>query len=349
MPFKVYSMLKRTKKLDPAYDQKSLLFRFRKHCAGKEFLKKSDRILIACSGGPDSIALFHLARLVFPEHEIVIAHFNHGIRAKTAKRDETFVKQLAAKFKLPFFVGRAKLAKKSSRKKLSLEEAARAKRYEFLKMVYRRSKSSAAFFAHHLDDQAETVLMRVCQGTGLRGLLGIREQMKFEGMRVIRPLLAFSKAEMTEFLKQNRFSFCSDETNHSTDYLRNRIRLEILPFLAKKINPRVIQALARIPEIIGVESDLIAEMEAQAVKEVTVSVSSKRVLLKAVAFRALHSALQFRVLDWLIKRLDPAAGLLFENGALIKKSLKNSRFQVSLPRGLELKADSRRILIQKSS
>ncbi len=342
-------MLQKTKKIDPAFDQKSLLFRFQKHCAGKEFLKKSGRILIACSGGPDSIALFHLTRLAFPNAKIGVAHFNHGIRARTAKRDELFVRKMAAKYEIPFFLGRAKLARKSNRKKLSLEEAARAKRYEFLKTVYRKSKSGVVLFAHHLDDQAETVLMRICQGTGLRGLLGIREQMKFERMRVIRPLLAFSKAEMIEFLKQNHFSFCKDETNQSTDYLRNRIRLEVLPFLAQKINPRVIQALARIPEIIGAESDLISELENKAGKNVLVSASSLRVVLKAPVFRALHPALQFRILDGLLKKLDSAAGLLFESGTAVKKALKNSRFQVSLPRGLILVGDSRRILIQKAS
>lgn len=347
MPFKVYSMPKKIKKLDPAFDQKSLLFRFRKHCAAKEFLRKSDRVLIACSGGPDSIALFHLVRLAFPSHKIAIAHFNHGIRTQTAKRDELFVKKLAAKYKVPFFCGRAKLAGKSARGKLSLEEAARQMRYAFLKTAYRKWKGNAILFAHHLDDQAETVLMRICQGTGLRGLLGIRERMAFERMRVIRPLLAFSKAEMLEFLRQNQFLFCRDETNGSTDYLRNRIRLEVLPFLAEKINPRVMQALARVPEVIGDESALISALEAQALKQVVLSVSSFRVALKTEAFRALPSALQFRILDGLIKKIDPAAGLLFENGGLIKSALKKVRFQISLPRHIELTGDFRHIRIQK--
>ncbi len=154
------------------------------------------------------MALFHLVRLAFPDLKMAVAHFNHGIRAQTAKRDELFVKKLAAQCKIQFFSGRAKLAKKSSRKKLSLEEAARSKRYDFLKSVYKKWKGSAVLFAHHLDDQAETVLMRVCQGTGMRGLLGIREQMVMDRMKVIRPLLAFSKTELLDFLKQNRcFAF----------------------------------------------------------------------------------------------------------------------------------------------
>lgn len=334
-------------KFDPAYDQKSLAYRFQKHVTQKEFFEKASRVLIACSGGPDSIALFHLTRLAFPNLKIALAHFNHGIRARTAKRDELFVKKLAEHYQIPFFLGSAKLSEKSARGKLSLEEAARQKRYAFLKQAYRKWRGNAIFFAHHLDDQAETVLMRMCQGTGMRGLLGIREQMIFDDMCVIRPLLAFSKAEMLGFLKQNQFSFCRDETNASTDYLRNRIRLEVLPFLEKKINPRVTHALARIPETIGVEMDFIAGLEREALKKVLVSNAKGKLVLRTSSFKLLHPALQFRVLDSLLKKIDPAAGLLFESGVLIREALKKPRFVLSLPRGLKLVGDKKNISIEK--
>ena len=239
MPFKMDLMSQQSKKFDPAFDQKSVLFRFQNNLAQNFLFKKSPRILIACSGGSDSVALFHLVRLSRPDLKVAVIHFNHGIRAKTAKRDELFVRKLALKYKVPFFVGRAQLSKKSNRNKLSLEEAARAKRYEFFKKIYKQWRGSAVFFAHHLDDQAETVMMRVCQGTGLRGLLGIREDMDINGMRVVRPMLPFLKQEILSFLKENHFLFCQDETNQCVDYLRNCIRLEVLPFLKKKVNPRL--------------------------------------------------------------------------------------------------------------
>ncbi len=333
---------------DSAYYQKSLLFRFRTQTERKDLFKKNNRVLIACSGGPDSVALFHLVRLSFPDLKIGLVHFNHGLRPRTAKRDELFVKNLAKRFAVSFFCGHANLSRKSERKKLSIEEAARARRYAFFKTAYKKSKARAILFAHHLDDQAETVLMRVCQGTGLRGLLGIRDQMVMDRMRVVRPLLSFSKVELLQFLEENHFLSCHDETNHATDFLRNRLRLEVLPYLAKKVNPRILSALARIPEIIRDENDFIAEKESEAAKKVIVIASSAKVILKASLFRGLHPALQFRILDGALKRMDPAAGLLFETGLLIQKSLKNKVFRLSLPRGVELSGNARLILLQKS-
>lgn len=342
-------MRHKIKKTDPAFNQKSLLFRFQKTLLQKNFFKKTPRILIACSGGPDSMAIFHLVRLAFPSWKMAVAHFNHGIRLKTAKRDESFVRKNAKKYGLAFFLGKAKLSQKSRDKKLSLEEAARMKRYEFLKKTCRSWNADAVFFGHHLDDQAETVLMRICQGTGLRGLLGIREQMMMDGMKVIRPLLSFSKSEILNFLRENHFNFCRDETNASTNYLRNRIRLEVLPFLSKKINPRVAQALARLPEIAAAENNFIDEEEKKAIRRVVKTASAKKVTLKRTAFMTLHPAVQFRVLDHLIRKLDPAAGLLFEHGLILQTQLKKQKYAISLPRGVEIQGFPREVLIQRAN
>ena len=349
MPFERYPMSQQSKKFDPAFDQKSILFRFQTNLAQNFIFKKSPRILIACSGGSDSVALFHLVRLSRPDLKVAVIHFNHGIRAKTAKRDELFVKKLALKYKTPFFVGRAQLSEKSNRNKLSLEEVARAKRYEFFKKIYKQWRGNAVFFAHHMDDQAETVMMRVCQGTGLRGLLGVREDVDMNGMRVVRPMLPFLKQEVLSFLKENHFSFCEDETNQCVDYLRNCVRLEVLPFLKKKINPRLIEALARMPQIMEAENSLIEEMEKKSAVNVVQSVSSKRVILKATIFRSLHAALQFRILDRYLKKIDPDAGMLFEHMAILRNQLRKSKIRISLPRKLEICGNLSQIYIQRNS
>ncbi len=349
MPFEMDLMSQQSKKFDPAFDQKSVLFRFQNNLVQNFLFKKSPRILIACSGGADSVALFHLVRLSRPHLKVALIHFNHGIRAKTAKRDELFVKKLAMKYKVPFFVGRAQLSKKSNRNKLSLEEAARARRYEFLKKIYKQWRGSAVFFAHHMDDQAETVMMRVCQGTGLRGLLAIREDMDMNGMRVVRPMLPFLKQEILSFLKENQILFCQDETNRCIDYLRNCVRIEVLPFLKKKMNPRLIEALARMPQIMGAENGLIEEFEKKAVAEVIQFASSSRVILKANIFKSLHPALQFRVLDRCLKKIDPDAGMLFEHTAILRNQLRKSNIRISLPRKLEISGNLRQLFIQRNS
>ncbi|HRK61844.1 MAG TPA: tRNA lysidine(34) synthetase TilS [Candidatus Omnitrophota bacterium] len=332
-------------KPDPAFDQKSLVYRFQRHALSKGVLKPKGSYLIGCSGGADSVALFHLVRMAFPETHLALAHFNHGLRARTAKRDELFVKKLAAQYQVPFFAGRAE---KKNQNKLSIEEWARAQRYRFLRTVYQKTKQNALLLAHHADDQAETVLMRMCQGTGPRGLEAIREVFVFEKMKCVRPLLPFLKTEISHFLKEHRFAFCEDETNRSPKFLRNRIRLQVLPYLQKQINPQVARALARIPEIVRDENELIEALAVQVEKKALIQSGKRMIRLRALVFREAHFALQFRVLDRLIKRLDPSAGVLFEHAALIKSSLGKSAFVMDLPRGIKLVGNKNTITVECS-
>lgn len=332
-----------------SYDQKSLLFRFKKHLETKQFCRPSGRYLIACSGGADSVALFYLMRAALPSAQLVLAHFNHGLRAKTALRDELFVKRLAQKFNTPFFSERAQIRGKNTSPKQSTEEVAREKRYAFLKKIYKKTRSQAVFLAHHLDDQAETVLMRICQGTGLRGLSAVREEICVESMRVVRPLLPFLKAEILVFLRRHGLDFCEDETNLKTYYLRNRIRKRVLPFLAREVNPQIVRALARISETVREENHFMALEEQMAAKYVTQKKTAKQVVMNLKKFRKLHPALQFRVLDWAAKKLKPEAGLLFEHAELIKNLLKKEDFSISLPRGLVVWVRKGKIAIQKVS
>jgi len=330
---------------DAAYDQKSLVYRFQRHVLLKGILKPKGSYLIGCSGGADSVALFHLMRTAFPDASIALAHFNHGLRARTAKRDELFVKKIAKEYKVPFITGQAG---KKKAKKNSVEEWAREQRYHFLSSVYKRKKYDALLLAHHADDQAETVLMRMCQGTGPRGLLAVREEVRMNAMRCVRPLLPFLKTEILKFLKEMRFKFCEDETNAAPQYLRNRIRRNVLPYLQKQINPQVVRALARIPEIVRDENELIENLAAQVEKQLRVRVGKKTIRLNARIFRKAHFALQFRVLDRAIKRFDLFAGVLFEHAALIKSSLGKPAFVMDLPRGIKLVGNKTTITVEYS-
>ncbi|HCM43140.1 MAG TPA: tRNA lysidine(34) synthetase TilS [Candidatus Omnitrophica bacterium] len=332
-------------KSDPAFDQKSLVYRFQRHALLKGVLKPKGSYLIGCSGGADSVALFHLIRMAFPETQLALAHFNHGLRARTAKRDELFVKKLAAQYQVSFFAGRAE---KKKQNKISVEEWARAQRYRFLRSVYQKTKQNALLLAHHADDQAETVLMRMCQGTGPRGLEAIREVLVFEKMKCVRPLLPFLKTEIRQFLKTHQFAFHEDETNRSPKFLRNRIRLRVLPYLQKQINPQVARALARIPEIVRDENELIEALAVQVEKKALIQSGKRMIRLRALVFREAHFALQFRVLDRLIKRLDPFAGVLFEHATLIKSSLGKSAFVMDLPRGIKLVGNKNTITVECS-
>jgi tRNA(Ile)-lysidine synthase len=226
-------------------DCSGLLQRFETYLQGQPLFASCRKILIACSGGPDSVALFHLLRILAPHRKwkIALIHFNHELRPREAKKDENFVCRLAEKFRVPFYVGAGNVKREARKTQTSIEECARKMRYDFFIRTARREKFPVIVLAHTQDDQAETVLMRVIQGTGLRGLQGIREKVKVGKVALVRPLLHFAKQELLEFLRKEKRRFCRDKTNDSTQFVRNRIRLELIPSLRRDFNPCVTEAV----------------------------------------------------------------------------------------------------------
>jgi len=189
--------------------------------------------------------------------------------------------------------------------------------------------------AHTLDDQAETVLMRVIQGTGLRGLEGIRECFKRDGVTLARPLLAFCKKELLEFLHAGKFRFCKDETNDSLRFLRNRIRLKLIPQLRRDFNPRVMEALSRIPAIVAEENALLSELEEAAWSKVFKKCTKKKLSLQRASFLKFPAPLQFRILERALKRLDPKSGLSFEAWEKLRRGLGRPAYRHSLPKDID--------------
>ena len=305
-----------------------------------------DRILVACSGGPDSTALFHLLYALRKKWKLKLGllHFNHGLRGRESKRDEDFVRALGKKYKIRVIVGKKNVAAFAKEKKLSIEEAARELRYGFFVEAAKKTHTDSVALAHHQEDQAETILMRMLQGTGLRGLCGIRESFEKESVRFIRPLLSFSKKEILEFLKVNSFKYQKDTSNQSPRFLRNRIRLELLPWIQSTINPRAVEALSRIPAILREEEEAMGFFEEAAWKSVA---KGKKIKLSRKAFQALPAALQFRILDRVLKMADAASGLSFEAWQKLKRDLHKIRHRVSFPRNVDLEFRKDRIVVFK--
>ncbi len=333
------------KKLCPA----NLLLRFQNHLAEKSFFKSGARILVACSGGPDSVALFHLLQQLSTENDwkLGILHFNHQLRPKTAKRDEHFVRRLAAKYRVPFFAGRGNVEKEAKKTQTSIEECARKMRYDFFLKTARTRKFPKIVLAHTQDDQAETVLMRILQGTGMRGLSGIREHARMSGVALIRPLLGFTKKELLSYLAENRIRFCSDESNHSHRFIRNRIRLKLIPHLEREYNPRLVQALSRIPAIVREENALISELEGMAWIKVFKKYTARKLELRRKTFLKLPAPLQFRMIGKALERLDARSGLSFEAWDRLRKGLARPRFCYSLPKDIDFSVTSKRVMLYK--
>ncbi|MBI3306855.1 MAG: tRNA lysidine(34) synthetase TilS [Candidatus Omnitrophica bacterium] len=323
---------------------------FEKNLENQKLISAGNRVFVALSGGPDSTALLHLLLGLEKKKwklKLGILHFNHQLRGRHAARDEVFSRNLARKFKIPFYSGRGKISSLAAERNESLEEAARSARYDFFKKTAKRFKIKKIALGHTLDDQAETVLMRVLNGTGLRGLAGIRQTLHEKNLELVRPLLDFSKKEILGYLDSNKISYCIDETNQSTQFLRNRIRKKLLPWLGREFNPRVVQALARIPAIVYEEMEFLENLADASWQKIFKKASQSEVELKRNIFLGAHASLQFRVIEKALKRLDPKSGINFESWQKLKPSLSLRRFRHSFPRDIDFALTPRKIVIYK--
>lgn len=207
----------------------------RAFCAPAELAHTSPdtAVLLAFSGGADSRALLHMLASLAEEQRfrLTLAHVEHGIRGEDSRRDLEFCRQIAEQYGLEIFTLSADvpaLARKSGR---SLEDEAREVRYEFFDRLMRERHIPLLATAHHADDQAETMLFRLCRGTGLGGLSGIAPVRAFSCGYLTRPLLGCSKGEILDYCAANRLDFVTDNTNFDTAYARNRLRAEVLPVM----------------------------------------------------------------------------------------------------------------------
>ncbi|MHB9145271.1 MAG: tRNA lysidine(34) synthetase TilS [Symbiobacteriia bacterium] len=217
-----------------------------------QMVEPGDLVVVACSGGPDSTALLHLLWRLREELGISlhVAHLDHGFRGRQSREDLRVVADLAISLGLPATLGTADVAGLARRRRWSKQLAAREARYTFLQRVAMRAGAKTIAFGHNRDDQAETVVMRLLRGTGLNGLSGIplvRTIPGLPGGLVIRPLLFSARSEIEEYCREEGLSPRQDPSNLQPVYLRNRLRLELMPEL-RRYNPRLDQALAWLAE-----------------------------------------------------------------------------------------------------
>src|SRR5213075_835759 len=210
-----------------------LLERFQNFIKQNNLFQQKDKLLLAVSGGVDSVVLCELCKQ--SGYDFSIAHCNFRLRDKESERDAAFVTGLANKYGVQFFLKEFDTEKYAGEKKLSIQEAARELRYDwFNELVTHNSRVTTHDYvltAHHADDNIETLLMNFCRGTGLPGLAGIPLTSP-QGI-VRRPLLGFWKEELIEFAKQHKLKFVEDSSNQSSKYTRNLFRNEIIPLIAK--------------------------------------------------------------------------------------------------------------------
>lgn len=213
--------------------------------AWPEVERRERTIVVAVSGGADSVALLHGLVELQPRARLIAAHFHHGLRGAAADADAAFVAEVCRGLNVLCAIGRAQPGEVSGGD--GLEAAARDARYRFLAEVAREHGARYLAVAHTWNDQAETILHRLLRGTGLDGLAGIpRVRPLNEWTTLVRPLLAVPREIVLEFLHERKLPYRHDGTNDDVDLTRNRIRHELLPLLARDYNPRAADALVRL-------------------------------------------------------------------------------------------------------
>ena len=203
-------------------------------------------MLVGFSGGPDSVCLLHfLHYLAGKKHfDLAAVHVHHGLRGAAADADARFCRDVCKQWDIPFLLYKKNVRALAKKLDLSTEHAARKARYEAFAQAAKKTGACKIALGHHLDDQAETVLLNLLRGTRAEGLCGIPvRRMLNKTTEIVRPLLCITRAEVEEYLKENDLCCVTDQTNFDEVYTRNWIRRELLPMLEKK-QPKIRQHLA---------------------------------------------------------------------------------------------------------
>ncbi len=217
-------------------------------------LENKDKVLVAVSGGPDSVALLLSLLNLREKYDMTmgIAHLNHMLRKEESIRDEAFVKAFAEKLGLPFFSEKKNVDKYAKKHRLSIEEAGREVRYHFFEFIARNHDYKKIATGHNKDDNIELVLMNLLRGAGPKGLSGIPPIR--DGL-YIRPLIRVSKPRILDFLKNENQGYVVDASNTDMAYLRNKIRYRLIPHLKAEYNPEIIDGLDRLSNILKQEEE----------------------------------------------------------------------------------------------
>jgi tRNA(Ile)-lysidine synthase len=257
---------------------------------------------IGVSGGPDSTLLLYAMKALSDREgldwKLHVAHFHHGLRGQEADADAEFVSRQASELGLPFLIERADVRAEVQREGGSTEDVARTRRYEFLERVALQIGSERVAVAHHADDNAETIIHRICRGTGLRGLAGIGDVRPIRPdshIRLVRPLLGQRRATIEELCRARGLEVRIDSTNRSPDFTRGRIRDLVMPLLAENLNPNVVEALLRLGEQARLLGTYLEDAAARTFESLVISLQPRHIVLNNRALLSKQRIIQAEV------------------------------------------------------
>lgn len=324
------------------FNQKSIVGKVYRDIKKSRLIEEGDHIVVAVSGGADSIALLDILMNLRSQLHISLSacHFNHLLRGEASEEDESFVEEFCRKNGIECEVGRAK-----AKNLYKSENSAREARYTFFEKISEQGRGKIAL-AHQKNDLAETLLMRIIRGSGSRGLSSIPASRG----NFIRPLLSVSRSEIESYLEERHLAYRTDQSNFDLDFLRNRIRHEVIPML-EKINPNILETLATEAVQFQDDSALLDKVIAQKLDHLILESSTDSVSLDYAKWLKLDIALKRVVLREAIASFDNLLDITFKQIAeatdLLEKGI-NKKFKL-LPHSLRIELKNAKIIIRKEN
>ena len=313
-----------------------------------DLLPEDGVLVVAVSGGTDSLALLHVLREL--GIRLQVATLDHGLRGDAGAADARFVAEMAQAWGLPVTGGYADVRALAAERRLGIEAAARVARYDFLASVARQVGATRIAVAHNADDQVETVLLHLLRGAGISGLAGIGYVASVPGhpnLTLIRPLLDVPRVELDAYCREHGLQPRRDASNDDARFTRNRLRLALMPHL-RELSPQVERRLLQFAEIAAIEDDF-ADHALHAAVDPHVTRNAGSVSLPDAVFRQLHPALRRRFVVWAIESLGEAADVGYVHIAAAVKLATRSAVgtRAQLKRGVQLRVDYDAIIVER--
>lgn len=286
-----------------------LLQNIRKRIDAKRLLEPKETILVAVSGGIDSVVLLHILWKLNQQYayqwKLHVFHLNHGFRGEESRQDAVFVGEFCEQLGIDYDLIERDVSIYMKEQKLGTQEAAREVRYQLLEELATRIKATKVAIAHHADDQVETILFRLLRGTNVGGLAGMPERRWLipEQTEIVRPLLSTYRKELEEYCQEHHIRFREDSSNQSTKYTRNRLRLDVLPLL-ESINPRYKDHILQLSEGIQLDDHYLRQLSKDQLEHVIVSKELNKLVISREKLLKCDLALQRRMITLILSYLS---------------------------------------------
>jgi tRNA(Ile)-lysidine synthase len=314
-------------------------------------LERDDRLIVGVSGGIDSMVLLHLLNTYRREFNLslIVAHVNHGLRPEESKEEANLVQKESERLGLHFEYGQFDVKRFQRVGRLSAQDAGRRIRFQFFKNLLLKYQAQKIALGHNADDQVETVLLRLIRGSGLQGLRGM---LPIREGRVIRPLLEIWKEEIESFAREKGIPFLLDSSNLKGDYLRNRVRLSLIPLIEKEYQPTFKKIVMKTSAILREENDYLDRGAEESYRKI-IHQENEILSFRFSEFQALQKAIQWRMIQKIWRRMNREEMITEEGEGLDVDSIYRQLHQSSpsflfeLPRGIYLEKQYDMVSLKK--